>query len=136
MANETTLQVQETDKQELEQSEAERTRAGIVFVPRADIYEVEDAIYVVCDMPGVSEQSISITLEDHILTIDGHVESEQPEGYQLAYAEYRIGDYQRRFSVSSEIDQEAIEAKLKNGVLRLHLPKSKPSARKITVAAS
>ena len=136
MAEETTLQVQETEKQEIEQGEAERTRTGLVFVPRTDIYESADAVHVVCDMPGVDESHVDITIEKNVLMINGYVEREQPEGYTLSYAEYRVGDYQRRFALSNEIDQEQIQATLKDGVLRVLLPKAQPTTRKISIAAA
>ncbi len=134
MAEETMeLQTQEIQKQEIAESGAERTRARAAFMPRVDIYETNGTINVVADMPGVDENSVDITLEDNILTINGYVEPEQPENYRLAYAEYRVGDYQRRFALSDQVDQDKIEATLKDGVLRLRLPKTKPATRKITV---
>ena len=137
MAEETTtLQAQEAQKQEVQQSDAERTRAGLVFIPRTDVYETDDAIHVVCDVPGVAEDSIDITLENNVLTINGYVKAQRSDGYQLSYAEYRVGDYQRRFTLSDEIDKDGIEASLKDGVLRLRLPKAKPASRKIKVTAS
>jgi HSP20 family protein len=117
------LQVQETEKREVAETDAERTRDRLAFVPRADIYETDDEIVVVADMPGVDENTVDIALENNVLTINGYVEMEQPEGYSLAYAEYRVGDYQRALSLSDQIDQEGIEATVKDGVLRLHLPK-------------
>lgn len=135
MADEKELQIQEAEKQEIAESGAERTRERLAFVPRADIYETNDAIIVVTDMPGVDENAINIALENDVLTINGYVEPEYPEGYSLAYAEYRVGDYQRSFTVSSKIDQSKIEATLKDGVLRLRLPKAEPTSRKITVKA-
>jgi HSP20 family molecular chaperone IbpA len=129
------IQVQDTEKQVAE-TEAERTRDRLAFVPRADIYETDEAIYVVADMPGVDESSLDITLEKGVLTLNGTVEPEAPEGYSLAYAEYRVGDYTRSFSLSNEIDQGAIEATLKDGVLRLTLPKvTEAQTRKIAVKA-
>ena len=116
------IQVQDMEKQVAE-TEAERTRDRPAFVPRADIYETDEAIYLVADMPGVDEHSLDITLEKGVLTLNGAVEPEAPEGFSLTYAEYRVGDYVRSFSLSDEIDQEAIEATLKDGVLRLKLPK-------------
>jgi HSP20 family molecular chaperone IbpA len=86
-------------------------------------------------MPGVDEESIDITLEQNVLTINGYVASQRPEDYSLAYAEYRVGDYQRRFTVSDQIDKDNIEATMKDGVLRLHLPKAEPSTKKISVKA-
>lgn len=133
MAEESTLQVQETEKQEIEQGEAERTRTGIVFVPRTDIYETADAVHVICDMPGVGQDNLDITIEKSVLLINGYVEDTQLEGYTLGYAEYRVGDYQRRFAISNEIDQDNVEATLKDGVLRLRLPKEQPTTRKVLV---
>jgi HSP20 family protein len=129
------LQVQETEKQEVIESGAERTRERACFVPRADIYETNDGITVVADMPGVDENSVDITLEQNVLTINGYVAPVEPEGYRLAYAEYRVGDYQRRFTISDQTDRDKIEAMMKDGVLRLHLPKMEPTARKIAVKA-
>jgi HSP20 family protein len=129
------IQVQDTQKQVVE-TEAERTRDRLAFVPRADIYETEETIVVVADMPGVSEESLDITLEKGVLTLNGTVEPEAPEGYSPAYAEYRVGDYVRSFSLSNEIDQGAIEATLKDGVLRLTLPKvTEAQTTKIAVKA-
>ena len=134
MSQEQSLEMQDTEKREIEPSGTERTRDRLAFLPRADIYENGEAIAVVADMPGVDESSLDITLEDDVLTINGYVEATEPEGYRLAYAEYRVGDYQRAFKLSNQIDQDAIEATLKNGVLRLHLPKvTEARMRKIAV---
>ena len=112
----------------------ERTRECRCFVPRADIYENGDQIVIVADMPGVDEKDIDISLEKNILTINGNVQPSYPEGFSLTYAEYGIGDYQRRFALSNEIDSEKIKATVKNGVLRLYLPKAGAAkTRKITV---
>jgi HSP20 family protein len=136
MADETKdLQVQETEKQEVVESGAERTRERECFVPRADIYETDDSVTVVADMPGVDENSVDITLEQNILTINGYTAPGGPQGYSLAYAEYQVGDYQRRFTLSDKIDRDKIEATMKDGVLRLRLPKVEPTARKIAVKA-
>jgi len=136
MAEEKNIQVQEGQKQEVVESEAERTRAKPAFIPRVDIYETNDAVALIADMPGVDENSVDITLEKNVLTINGYVEPERPEGYSLAYAEYRVGDYQRSFNISNEIDQENIEATMKDGVLHLHLPKAEPTTKKIAVQSA
>ena len=117
------LQVQEAEKREVAETGSERTRDRPAFVPRADIYETDDKIVVVADVPGADENSVDITLENNVLTINGYVESLPPEGYNLVYTEYRVGDYQRAFTLSDEIDREGIEATVKDGVLHLHLPK-------------
>lgn len=124
MSEEQALQVQDTEKREVAESGAERTREQPAFVPRADVYESGDTIVIVADMPGVNEKSLDITLEDNVLTINGYVEPEPPEGYGLAYAEYRVGDYVRAFTISDQIDRNGIEATVRDGVLRLYLPKA------------
>ena len=127
----------EPEKQELTTAEdAERTREGACYVPRSDIYETDDDIVVLVDMPGVDENSIDITLEKNILTINGYVEPEEHQDYSLMFAEYGVGDYERSFRLSDEIDRDNIAASMKNGVLRLKLPKAGPAkTRKISVKA-
>lgn len=136
MTEEKALQVQDTDKREVAETGAERTRDRLAFVPRADIYETDEAITVVADVPGVDENSVDITLENNVLTINGFVEPEQPDGHSLAYAEYQVGDYQRAFTLSDQIDRDGIEAVVKDGVLRLYLPKiTEVKKRKIAIRA-
>jgi HSP20 family molecular chaperone IbpA len=132
------LQTHEAEKQEVEVVEGtERTRSGKAYIPRVDIYETDNELVIVADMPGVDENSLDITLEKNVLSIRGYVESLAPENYSLAYAEYEMGDYERNFTLSNEIDKDNIAAKVKNGVLHIHLPKAGPAkARKITVQAA
>jgi HSP20 family molecular chaperone IbpA len=133
MTEEQALQVQDTEKREIDLAGAERTRDRLAFVPRADIYETNEGITVLVDMPGVDETSVDIALENNVLTIGGYVEPVEPEGRSLAYSEYRVGDYERAFSLSDQIDQDGIDAQVKDGVLRLYLPKI-TEARRRTVA--
>lgn len=128
----------EIQKQEAEEIEgAERTRTRRVFIPNVDIYEEGETVYLLADMPGVDEESIDITLEKNVLTINGYVDDEQMEGYGLAYGEYRVGDYERTFALSDEVDRNKIEASVRDGVLKLTLPKAEEAkARKITVRSA
>jgi HSP20 family molecular chaperone IbpA len=122
--------------QEKERSQAERTRSTKVYTPDVDILEKDDSIIVLADIPGVGESGVDITLEKDVLSIYAKVEPEVPEKHQLLRAEYGVGDYQRSFTISNEIDREKIEAMVKNGVLRLVLPKAKAvQTRKIAVKA-
>ena len=136
MAEDKALEIQDTEKREVAETGAERTRDRLAFVPRADVYETDEGITVVADMPGIDENCIDITLEQNVLTINGYVELEQPEGLNLAYAEYQVGDYQRAFTLSDQIDREGIGAVVKDGVLRLYLPKvTEAQRRKIAIKA-
>lgn len=120
--------VEQTGKQEATTLEGiERTRAGRIFIPAVDIYETNDAVVLVADMPGVDEQSVDVTLEKNVLTIYGHVEPHLPAGHTLTYAEYAFGDYQRSFTISNAIDWENIDGVVKDGVLKLTLPKAGPA---------
>jgi len=115
-------------KKEAEQPDKiERTRAVKVYNPDVDIIERKDHIVVIADMPGVDEKSIDITLEKNILRIYGTVESEVPEKARLIYAEYGLGDYERVFTLSGEINREGIEAAVKNGVFETTIPKAEPA---------
>ena len=126
-----TAEIKESKKQELEMHEGlEPTRDRQVFIPRADIYESKDSITVLADMPGVNQNSVDITLEKNVLTINATVQKPEHQNHSLSYGEYQIGDYRRAFTLSNEIDHNGIEAVVKNGVLKLTLPKSKESLPK------
>jgi len=127
----------ETQKEELAAvEESERTRDRRCYIPRTDIYETADEIVVVSDVPGVDKNAIDVTLEKNILTINAYLDNEEPQGYSLAYSEYEVGDFQRSFRISDEIDREKIEAVVRDGVLRVHLPKAAAArTRKISVRA-
>jgi len=131
------------EKKEMQKQEA-RTEPGVerihqrrIFVPKADIYETKENIVLLVDMAGVNEKSVDITLEKNLLTIHGSVDNEMVDGHSLAYAEYRVGDYQRSFTLSNEIDRERINASVKDGLLRLVLPKVETAkVKKISVTAA
>jgi HSP20 family molecular chaperone IbpA len=120
MATRQELQVQQ--KRELENKE-ESTIPARVFLPTADIYETNDALNVVIEMPGVEKSSVDIRVEDGVLKIDGRLDFSKYQGLQPLYTEYNVGHYSRSFRLSSKIDQNKIAAELKDGVLALVLPK-------------
>ncbi len=116
---------------------AERTRTRRVYIPRVDIYETGDTVVLLADMPGVNEDDVDITLEKNVLTITGYVGARERDDYSLAYSEYSEGDYERTFALSDEVDRNNIEAVMKNGVLKLTLPKAEEmKARKIAVRSA
>jgi HSP20 family protein len=115
------LQVQQ--KRELEKKEEESTIPARVFLPTADIYETNDALNVVLEMPGVDKNSVDIRVEDGVLKIEGRLDFSKYQGLQPLYTEYNVGHYSRSFRLSSKIDQNKIAAELNDGVLSLVLPK-------------
>jgi HSP20 family molecular chaperone IbpA len=133
MAND--VDVHKPDRSEVNRR-PERTRDRRVFLPLTDIYETEDNIILLADMPGVGSTDLDVTLESRVLTVTGRTADYAPSGFSLVHAEYGAGDYERVFTLSDEINREAIEAKLENGVLRLKLPKVEAAkARRIAIAA-
>ena len=111
-------------KKVVQSNGAEDTKAHPVYVPRTDIYESKENLLLLTDMPGVEQKSVDITLERNILTIVGRVNVPTVEGYKLTYSEFGIGDFRRVFTLSKEIDRDGIQASMKDGVLKLILPKS------------
>jgi len=123
----------DTRKQETTLAEGERTRASRAYLPRTDIYETSEEILLTADIPGADESQVDITLEKNILTINARVDAGWFDNRRLAYQEYGLGDFQRSFALSGEIDREKIEAVVRNGVLTLHLPKT-PAAKSHKIA--
>lgn len=113
----------------------ERTHTRRVFTPRVDILETEKDIVLVADMPGVTEKTVTVTLDNNTLRVQGSVHDTVPAHYTLTQQEYEIGDFERTFSLAETIDRERIQARVRNGVLRVTLPKALPQAKRIEVKA-
>ena len=110
---------------------------GLVFTPTVDIFETDKEVTLLADLPGVKADNLNIDLRENVLTLVGDVQA--PEGASEADVtrEYRTGKYYRQFNLSEMIDQGKIDAELKDGVLRLRLPKVEAAQpRQITVKAS
>jgi len=106
----------------------------LVFTPPIDIYETEDGLVLLADLPGVSLDSLELQVQDNKLTLFGRVKPPVPEDAALRYQEYQVGDYLRSFILSDEVDHERVSATLNQGVLRVWLPKAKKAqARRIQV---
>jgi len=132
MATQQEVQVQQ--KREVEKKQ-ESTIPARVFVPAADIFETEQALTVILEMPGVSKDSVDVSVETDVLTIEGRVDFSNYDGLQPLYTEYNVGNYARSFQLSSKIEQDRISAELKDGVMMLVLPKAeKAKPRKINVS--
>ena len=126
------LQVQE--KRELEKKQ-EPTIPARVFVPTTDIFETEQALTLIAEMPGVDKGKVDVSVEDGVLIIQGQIDFSKYEGLRPVYTEYNIGHYRRAFTLSNRIDQSNISAEIKDGVLTLVLPKAEEAKpRRITVS--
>ncbi len=103
----------------------EKTVPARYFVPYTDIYETEEALTLVMEMPGVEKKDVDVQLENDVLRIEGRIDSSKYEGLEPIYSEYNVGHYARGFTLSDKIDQEGISAELVDGVLILTLRKAK-----------
>lgn len=106
------------------------------FTPPIDIHEGPEGLLLEADLPGATERNLHVQLEDNVLSLYARVDSPAPEGARVLHEEYRLGDFQRSFILSDEVDRERITADLKNGVLRLFLPKAERArVRRIEIKA-
>jgi HSP20 family protein len=105
-----------------------------LFTPPIDIYETDEGLVLIADLPGVSVKSLELQVQNNKLTLLGRVPSVVPANAQLLHKEYEVGDFLRSFILSEDVDHERVSARLNNGVLELVLPRAAKSApRRIQV---
>lgn len=105
-----------TETREIEQSR-------VVYQPAVDILELEDELQVIAELPGSTAENIDVSLEDGLLTVCGRVAPRRPQQATNLLQEYGVGDFRRTFTVGKAIDDSALKAEYRDGVLTLHLPK-------------
>jgi HSP20 family protein len=131
----TTKEMQLQAKREVEKGAGESTRPGFFFTPAVDIFENENEITLLADMPGVDGKSVDIDLRENTLTIQGRIDRQEGGEEATVYREFNWGDYFRQFTITDVIDRNKITAKMDQGVLRLTLPKAeKAKPQKIRVS--
>ena len=127
MASNQELQIQQKRVEKRE----EATVPSRVFLPTTDIYETQDALNDVMEMPGVEKNNVDVAVEDSVLKVYGRIDFSKYEGLQPLYTEYNIGHYARSFRLSSKIDQNNIKAEMKDGVLSLVLQKAEEAKPRV-----
>jgi len=131
-----THDIESKPKQKVDRPD-ETTRPGLYFQPAVDIFETPEELVVLTDMPGVTPDGLNVRLEGDVLTIDGRPKSDEYEGLKPMHVEYNVGGFHRRFTIGETVDRDGIRAELKNGVLKLRLPKAeRAKARRIDVLAA
>jgi len=98
-------------------------RPAVLFTPRADILETPEEMLLFLDLPGVKAEDLEVHFESGELLVHGRVKPVD-RGSRWMRSEYELGDFRRVFLVGQEIDAERITAELRDGVLKLHLPKA------------
>jgi HSP20 family molecular chaperone IbpA len=102
--------------------------------PAVDIYEQNDLLYLVADMPGVSGDAVRLDVDKDVLTISARFSGEGSFPGSATYAELSPVEYYRAFALGEDLDAARISASLKNGVLELAIPKAeRAKTRKIPI---
>lgn len=115
---------------------AQQEQAQPYVVPPVDVFENASGITLLADLPGVSRDRLGVRVDGDALLIEATASTAGPEKMELVYGEARVPSYRRRFTLSRELDTARIEAQLKDGVLRLFIPKSEEAKpRRIQVHA-
>ena len=113
---------------------AQAPETDSIYVPDVDICEDNERVRLVADMPGVDQQSVEVTVENNVLTIEGQAHVSGPAGYELVGQEYGVGKYHRDFTLADAMDAEGIKARMQHGVLEVTSPKrDEVKTRKIKI---
>jgi HSP20 family protein len=108
-----------------------RRAAAQTIAPMVDVYETDQMYVLLADMPGVQADGLDVVAERESLTIRGRVDRTGPEP---DYQEFDLGDYYRAFTLSGDLEADKVSATLRDGVLRVEIPKSaRVQPRKIAV---
>lgn len=118
--------IQTRDRQEVAQQtpSAEQDRAMPFIVPPVDVFENESGITLLADLPGVSRDRLGVRVDGDTLLVEATAATTVPQNLDLVYGEAQVASYRRQFTLSRELDASRIEAQLKDGVLRLTIPKA------------
>ena len=124
-----------TAPQRREESVPQTREDARTLVPPVDIFDVEDGLAVVVDLPGVQKDDVEVRVENDVLTIAG--KGRHNSAGNVLYREFELVNYFRQFQLSDHVDQEKIKAEMKYGVLTILLPKAeKAKPRKISVSVN
>lgn len=124
------------DIQTSELAKSQQSTQQPYVVPPVDVFEDASGITLLADLPGVSREGLNIRVDGESLSIEGTAAAVGPQNLELVYGEAQVPAYRRRFTLSRELDTGRIEAQLKDGVLRLAIPKvEEAKPRRIEVKA-
>ena len=128
MQNTRNQEINRQQDQILQQSEASRPERSLV--PPVEIYEEDDALYLVADMPGITKETLDVEVGNKVLEIEGRIAMDMPENVTPMFAEIRASRYARRFTLGDDIDTGNAEASIQDGVLTVKLPKQDSHRRR------
>lgn len=104
--------------------QAKSASAEAALMPPVNVFEDAAGITLYADLPGVPKDKLNLQVEADTLTIEGELSLDTPEGMEAIHAEIGLARYRRVFTLSKELDSEKVSAELRNGVLKLRIPKA------------
>ncbi len=113
-----------SDKSVTKKEQRQPTKPTATILPDVDVWENADGITLTADLPGVAKEGLNVRVDNDTLLIEGEASLDMPEGMEAVYAELRTPHFRRSFALSSELDTTHIDAKLKDGVLTVTIPKA------------
>jgi HSP20 family protein len=116
-------QIQTSERRDPQTRQPEQEQNQPFVVPPVDVFENESGITLLADLPGVSRDRLGVRVDGESLIIEATASTAWPEQMQLIYGEAQYPSYRRQFTLSRELDASRIEANLKDGVLKLAIPK-------------
>ena len=111
-------------KKTTDRREVEHTADSPSYVPNVDIYESEEGVVLLADLPAVKKDAIHITVEEGVLSLEARVNPDLGDDAVLRYREFEFGDFRRSFQLGAEVDADRLEAELDGGVLKIVIPTS------------
>jgi HSP20 family protein len=116
------------------EEKGEQELERVDWIPAADLYETEKEYSIIVDLPGIERDALEISLDDNRLVIRGERALENEGEHRV---ERPQGRFMRKFGVPATVDQKAITAEYKDGVLRVRLPKrSEQKTRRVEIKVS
>ncbi|MCR8959982.1 MULTISPECIES: Hsp20/alpha crystallin family protein [unclassified Variovorax] len=124
------------ESKELARKEGARY-SDAALTPPVDVIEDSGGITLFADLPGVSREKLGLHVASDTLTIEAESDLAVPEGLESSHTEVGLGRFRRVFTLSKELDTAAISAELKQGVLKLRIPKAEHAQpRRIEIQAA
>jgi HSP20 family protein len=120
-------------KQETNLENSKGTNPERIYLPSVDVFETEKEIQFAVEIPGVAEDSIDITIDKGILSIEARRTYQVQEKFKKGLNENAVYVYSRKFQIGKPVDVEQTFAKLENGVLKVHLFKMESTKKKVEI---
>lgn len=102
--------------------------------PACDVWQAEDGVHVLAEMPGADPKSVEVTVEGDVLSIVGRADLPRPSAKVQGLPATIAVEYRRSFQLTETADTDAIQASCKHGLLSVHVPRKQPTQRKIAVS--